>query len=100
MDVANYVNKVGKIANDATKYNIKIDRNTLINIILFNHLHELVGLANDLLNVTEYSEPITQEDINKLNEYANCLKKEIDIYPVDAVDNCVLTEVKEYIVQE
>ena len=101
MDFANYVNKVGKEINESTKYNITVDRQSIESLILYNHLNQLLNYANDVLGLTIYEEPITQEDINKLKGYINCLKKEINFSLVhDVVPNCILTETEEHIIQE
>ena len=101
MDFANYVNKVGKEINESTKYNIKVDRQSIESLILYNHLNQLLEYANETLGLTIYEEPITQEDINKLKGYINCLKKEINFSLVrDVVPNCILTETEEHIIQE
>lgn len=38
MDIANYVNKVGKLVNQSTKYNAKLDRVSITNLVLLLHL--------------------------------------------------------------
>lgn len=99
MDIANYVNKVGELINQSTKYNVKLDRVSITNTVLLLHLDELVQWATDNINNEEF--PITQEDINKITEYINCLKKQINFYPEKDIDpDCILTEVDEFIIQE
>lgn len=101
MDFANYVNKVGKEINESTKYNIKVDKQSIESLILYVHLNNLLDYANETLGLTIYEEPITQEDINKLEGYVNSLKKEINFYPTkDVVHNYILTETEKHIIQE
>ena len=43
----------------------------------------------------------TEDDINKIKNYINCLKKQISFYPEKVIDpDCIMTEVEEYIIQE
>lgn len=101
MDIVSYVSNVGNAINESTKYNIDVDKISIKNIILIKHLTELIDLANDLVNSIDYTEPVTLDDINKLKGYINCLKKEINFYPViDVVPDCILTETEEHIIQE
>ena len=46
MDTVNYVNKVGKLVNDSTKYNVKLDRVSIENLVLISHFDELVKQVN------------------------------------------------------
>lgn len=98
MDVVSYVNKVGKLVNDSTKYHVKLDRTSIKNIILINHFGDLL----DKLEVdNNISEEIKLATITKINNYINCLKKEMNFYPEQIIDpDCILTEVEEYIIQE
>lgn len=99
MDIANYVNKVGKLVNQSTKYNVKLDRVSITNLVLLLHLDKLAKWAANNLNDEEF--PITQDDIDKIIGYIHCLKKQINFYPEKDIDpDCILTEVKEHIIQE
>ena len=98
MDTVDYVNKVGKQVNDHTKYSVRLDRISIKNIIIIPHID------SPITNV-ELDENIEQEDkdiiLKKLNRYVNCLKKEMNFYPSKITDeNCILTEVDNYIIQE
>ena len=82
MDHAQYVNKVGKQINDSTKMNIDIDN------------------TSDLKK-NDPDFPFTQEDLIKIGGYINCLKKQINFYEIQDIDNnCILTEIEEHIIQE
>lgn len=99
MDVANYVNKVGKLVNQSTKYNAKLDRVSITNLVLLLHLDKLAKWAVNNLNDEEF--PITQDDVDKIIGYLHCLKKQMNFYPEKDIDSdCILTEVKEHIIQE
>lgn len=99
MDIANYVNKVGDLVNQSTKYNAKLDRVSITNLILLSHLESVRIWAESKIDDETYD--ITQDDVNKIVGYMNCLKKEINFYPEMVVDDdCILTEVEEYIIQE
>ena len=37
MDIANYVSKVGELVNQSTKYNTKLDRTSITNLVLLLH---------------------------------------------------------------
>ena len=96
MDIANYVNKVGKLVNQSTKYNVKLDRVSITNLVL---LLQLAKWAVNNLNDEEF--PITQDDVDKIIGYLHCLKKQMNFYPEKDIDSdCILTEVKEHIIQE
>ena len=49
MDIANYVNKVGKLVNQSTKYNAKLDRVSITNLVLLLHLDKLAKWVSKLL---------------------------------------------------
>ena len=99
MDIANYVNKVGKLVNQSTKYNAKLDRVSITNLVLLLHLDKLSKWAANNLSNEEF--PITQDDVDKIIGYIHCLKKQINFYPEKDIDpDCILTEVKEHIIQE
>lgn len=94
MDTANYVQQVGKLINKATKYNAKLNRTDITNIVLIKHI-------NDLLKFAMSKDDITEEQINKLKQYVLCLKKEISLYPEMLIENdCILTETEKHIIQE
>lgn len=94
MDTANYVQQVGKLINKATKYNTKLNRTDITNIVLIKHI-------NDLLKFAMSKDDITEEQINKLKQYVLCLKKEISLYPEMLIENdCILTETEKHIIQE
>ena len=91
MDIANYVNKVGKLVNQSTKYNAKLDRVSITNLVLLLHLDKLAKWAANNLN----------DDVDKIIGYLHCLKKQMNFYPEKDIDSdCILTEVKEHIIQE
>ena len=99
MDIANYVSKVGELVNQSTKYNTKLDRTSITNLVLLLHLDKLSCLASTKLGDEDF--PITQEDVDKIIGYIHCLKKQINFYPEKDIDNdCILTEIEEHIVQE
>lgn len=99
MDIANYVNKVGKLVNQSTKYNVKLNRVSITNLVLLLHLDKLAKWAANNLNDEEF--PITQDDVDKIIGYLHCLKKQMNFYPEKDIDfDCILTEVKEHIIQE
>lgn len=99
MDIANYVNKVGELVNQSTKYNAKLDRVSITNLVLLLHLDKLSKWAANNLSNEEF--PITQDDVDKIIGYIHCLKKQINFYPEKDIDpDCILTEVKEHIIQE
>lgn len=108
MDIANYVNKVGYLANQSTKYNVKLDKTSITNIVLLPHIVEVLNWMKDRVGeeVTEEDTKkghfvITQEHVDKVSRYINCLKKQINFYPEQAIDeDCILTEVEEHIIQE
>lgn len=98
MDTADYVNKVGKQVNDHTKYSVKLDRISIKNIIIIPHIADIISKVELDENIeAECKEKI----LKKLNRYVNCLKKEMNFYPSKITDeNCILTEVDNYIIQE
>lgn len=99
MDIANYVSKVGELVNQSTKYNTKLDRTSITNLVLLLHLDELSSWASTKLGDEDF--PITQEDVDKIIGYIHCLKKQINFYPEKDIDNdCILTEIEEHIIQE
>lgn len=99
MDIANYVNKVGELVNQSTKHNAKLDRASITNLVLLLHLDKLSSWASTKVGNKEF--PITQEDVDKIIGYIHCLKKQINFYPdKDLDEDCILTEVKEHIIQE
>lgn len=99
MDIANYVSKVGELVNQSTKYNTKLDRTSITNLVLLLHLDKLSNWASTKLDDEDF--PITQEDVDKIIGYIHCLKKQINFYPEKDIDNdCILTEIEEHIIQE
>ena len=72
MDTVNYVNKVGKLVNDSTKYNVKLDRVSITNLVLLLHLDKLAKWAANNLNDEEF--PITQDDVDNYR-VSSLLKK-------------------------
>ena len=99
MDIANYVSKVGELVNQSTKYNTKLDRTSITNLVLLLHLDKLSSRASTKLGDEDF--PITQEDVDKIIGYIHCLKKQINFYPEKDIDNdCILTEIEEHIIQE
>ena len=101
MDTVNYVNKTGKLINNSTKYNAKLDRVSITNLVLVNHLNDiLIWIENHKTNLEEYP-LLTSDNITKINNYINCLKKQINFNPEQYIDQeCILTEVEEFITQE
>lgn len=99
MDVANYVNNVGKQVNDFTKYCAMLDRTSITNITLIYHL---AYIYNRLKGDIESSNvDYTQEDLDKIEQYILNLKKEVRFYETKRIDpDCILTEVDENIIQE
>lgn len=98
MDIVNYVNKVGKLVNDSTKYNVKLDRTSIENVILIKHFDDLIKKLQEDINITEEDKA---KAIARINSYISCMKKEMNFYPEMAIDpDCILTEVDEYIIQE
>lgn len=101
MDHAQYVNKVGKQINDSTKMNVDIDNTSVTNIVLIPHLEVIYNQLESDLKKNDPDFPFTQEDLIKIGGYINCLKKQINFYEIQDIDNdCVLTEIEEHIIQE
>ena len=101
MDHAQYVNKVGKQINDSTKMNVDIDNTCVTNIVLIPHLEVIYNQLESDLKKNDPDFPFTQEDLIKIGGYINCLKKQINFYEIQDIDNdCILTEIEEHIIQE
>lgn len=101
MDHAQYVNKVGKQINDSTKMNVDIDNTSVTNIVLIPHLEVIYNQLESDLKKNDPVFPFTQEDLIKIGGYINCLKKQINFYEIQDIDNdCILTEIEEHIIQE
>lgn len=101
MDHAQYVNKVGKQINDSTKMNVDIDNTSVTNIVLIHHLEVIYNQLESDLKKNDPDFPFTQEDLIKIGGYINCLKKQINFYEIQDIDNdCILTEIEEHIIQE
>lgn len=101
MDHAQYVNKVGKQINDSTKMNVDIDNTSVTNIVLIPHLETIHNQLESDLKKNDPDFPFTQEDLIKIGGYINCLKKQINFYEIQDIDNdCILTEIEEHIIQE
>lgn len=101
MDHAQYVNKVGKQINDSTKMNVDIDNISVTNIVLIPHLEAIYNQLESDLKKNDPDFPFTQEDLVKIGGYINCLKKQINFYEVQDIDNdCILTETEKHIIQE
>lgn len=99
MDTANYVNNVGKQINDSTKYCVNLDRTSIINIVLVKHLTEVYNWLE--IKLAEEDSEFTEEQLSKIGDYINCLKKEINFFENKEIDeDCILTEVDEFIIQE
>lgn len=97
MDIVSYVNKVGKILNDDTKYSVNLNRTSIKNLILIDHLDKLLNWAKTNID----SDNVTDEDISLIEQFILCLKKEISVYPEMIIDdNCILTETSKNIIQE
>lgn len=100
MDHAQYVNKVGKQINDSTKMNVDIDNTSVTNIVLIPHLEVIYNQLESDLKKNDPDFPFTQEDLIKIGGYINCLKKQINFYEIQDIDNdCILTEIEEHIIQ-
>lgn len=101
MDHAQYVNKVGKQINDSTKMNVDIDNTSVTNIVLIPHLEVIYNQLESDLKKNDPDFPFTQEDLIKIGGYINCLKKQINFYEIQDINNdCILTEIEEHIIQE
>ena len=101
MDHAQYVNKVGKQINDSAKMNVDIDNTSVTNIVLIPHLEVIYNQLESDLKKNDPDFPFTQEDLIKIGGYINCLKKQINFYEIQDIDNdCILTEIEEHIIQE
>lgn len=101
MDHAQYVNKIGKQINDSTKMNVDIDNTSVTNIVLIPHLEVIYNQLESDLKKNDPDFPFTQEDLIKIGGYINCLKKQINFYEIQDIDNdCILTEIEEHIIQE
>lgn len=101
MDHTQYVNKVGKQINDSTKMNVDIDNTSVTNIVLIPHLEVIYNQLESDLKKNDPDFPFTQEDLIKIGGYINCLKKQINFYEIQDIDNdCILTEIEEHIIQE
>ena len=101
MDHAQYVNKVGKQINDSTKMNVDIDNTSVTNIVLIPQLEVIYNQLESDLKKNDPDFPFTQEDLIKIGGYINCLKKQINFYEIQDIDNdCILTEIEEHIIQE
>lgn len=108
MDIANYVNKVGNLINQSTKYNVKLDRISITNVVLLSHMEKVINWMKDRVGEEITEEDIqkgyfviTQKHIDKISRYLNCLKKEINFYPDKDIDeDCILTETEDHIIQE
>jgi hypothetical protein len=101
MDHAQYVNKVGKQINDSTKMNVDIDNTSVTNIVLIPHLEVIYNQLESDLKKNDPDFPFTQEDLIKIGGYINCLKKQINFYEIQDIDNdCILTETEKHIIQE
>lgn len=101
MDHAQYVIKVGKQINDSTKMNVDIDNTSVTNIVLIPHLEVIYNQLESDLKKNDPDFPFTQEDLIKIGGYINCLKKQINFYEIQDIDNdCILTEIEEHIIQE
>lgn len=101
MDHAQYVNKVGKQINDSTKMNVDIDNTSVTNIVLIPHLETIYNQLESDLKKNDPDFPFTHEDLIKIGGYINCLKKQINFYEIQDIDNdCILTEIEEHIIQE
>ena len=101
MDHAQYVNKVGKQINDSTKMNVDIDNTSVTNIVLIPHLEVIYNQLESDIKKNDPDFPFTQEDLIKIGGYINCLKKQINFYEVQDIDNdCILTETEKHIIQE
>lgn len=106
MGHAQYVNNIGKQINNSIKFNVNPDDTSITNLVLidhltdvFNWLSEVVYTPITLAEVYEYD--FTEDDLVKINNYINCLKKEMNFYEVKDIDtDCILTEVEEHIIQE
>lgn len=99
MDTVNYVNNTGKLINDHIKCSAKLDRVSITNLVLVQHLNNVLHYMKS--NLTENDPLITEYNIARIEGYINCLKKEINFYPEKQIDNnCILTETENNIIQE
>ena len=54
MDIVNYVNKVGELVNQSTKYNAKLDRVSITNLVLLLHLDKLSSWASTKIDDEDF----------------------------------------------
>lgn len=81
--------------------NIDIDNTSVTNIVLIPHLETIYNQLESDLKKNDPDFPFTQEDLIKIGGYINCLKKQINFYEIQDIDNnCILTEIEEHIIQE
>lgn len=96
MDTALYVNTVGALVNDSTKYTVNIDEVSVTNIVLLDHLQYVIDtLPNEYDKFPEeFKDKNPQEDIvKKLEGYIHCLKKQMNFYESKVIsEDCILTE--------
>lgn len=101
MDTANYVNQVGALINDSTKYTVDIDESSVENISVIYYLNELLTSLSTIYSTLpeDFKELYTEEYIQKkLEAYIHCLKKETNFYANKEIDeDCVLTELDGHI---
>lgn len=95
MEYAQYVNKIGKQINDSIKMWVNPDDTSITGLVLIKHLTELYNWME--LKPDDF----TVDDLNEIERYINCLKKEMRFYQDMVIDSdCILTETEEHIIQE
>lgn len=91
MDTVHYVNVVGKLVNDSTKYTNDIDEVSVTNIVLINHLQSLLDSGIE----------IEEESRKKISAYILCMKKELNFYASKYVEEAyILMEDSGYVLDE
>lgn len=101
MELNEYIKILGSIVNTHTKYSIDVDYISIENLILINHLTKfynqlIIDISNNVITIED-----SDLFLNKLNNYINNLKKEINFYTNKLVSsNGLLTEESDIIIQE
>lgn len=96
MDTALYVNQIGSLVNDSTKYTVNIDESAVTNVSLIAHLNSVLEQLPEKWELfpEEFKEKWMVEGITKkINSYIHCMKKEMNFYTTKVeTENCILTE--------
>ena len=62
MDTVNYVNKTGKLINNSTKYNAKLDKVSITNLVLINHLNDILTWIENNKNNLDINKTFSATD--------------------------------------